>query len=274
MSDHTSIKESEESGSKSDVEESRGHSDQGWPKRTLESKFAFLFLNDVMSDVIFTFEHEADRELSAHKFILSIGSPEFKEMFTDETKKEVAISHTELDAFKEFLRYLYTDECYITIENAGAILNCSRKYKIPLLTRKCIYQLSTIINNNNAFHVMSVMRNNEVYNFYDECWNKIKLNPTPSYRSSNFEDLDPLTLTDAIVNSPHDCGQVILEALTRWVNKQLVQKPTKTNENKNLFYFNLAMNHFKIQGMSYDAYKDCVNNCKYFMNHPITQHLT
>ena len=91
-------------------------------RATIKERCSFLFNNDVLSDVklivpaVTSTESEskkAKRMISAHKFILSIGSPVFYTMFNGElpeTGDSVEVLDCEFETLLEFVRFLYSDE--------------------------------------------------------------------------------------------------------------------------------------------------------------------
>ena len=81
-----------------------------------------MFDNELMSDVSFTCG-ESRCTFHAHKYVLATSSA----------------------VFKEFLRFLYTDDCKITAENAIGVFYLAKKYLISSLAEKCFEILQASI---------------------------------------------------------------------------------------------------------------------------------
>lgn len=96
-----------------------------------------------------------DRRLPAHKFILSARSDVFAAMFshkrtTECQRNEVIITDTEPDILEAMLRFIYTDHCPLTRENAGGLLTAADKYNLPRLKGQCEEFLCHNIDANNV----------------------------------------------------------------------------------------------------------------------------
>ncbi len=91
-----------------------------------------------MSDVSFTCG-ESSRIFHAHKYVLSTSSAVFFAMFYGnlvQKESTITIPDAHEESFVEFLRYLYTDNCKITAENAIGVMYLAKKYLIPSLAQK------------------------------------------------------------------------------------------------------------------------------------------
>ena len=118
---------------------SKYHDDWQSSKKTVLQRNAYMFDNELMSDVSFTCG-ESRRIFHAHKYVLVTSSAVFFAMFYGEIPRRefpIRIEDAEEESFKEFLRFLYTDDCKITAENAIGVLYLAKKNLISSLTEKC-----------------------------------------------------------------------------------------------------------------------------------------
>ena len=137
-------------------------------KATIKERCTFLFNNDVMSDVklivlaVTSAESEgkkAKRVISAHKFILSIGSPVFYTMFNGElpeTGDSVEVLDCEFETLLEFVRFLYSDEVTLSRSNVLQVLYLAKKYMVPSLADKCREFLEESLYPSDVFSVLPV----------------------------------------------------------------------------------------------------------------------
>ena len=103
---------------------SKYHDDWQSSKKTVLQRNAYMFDNELMSDVSFTCG-ESRHIFYAHTYVLATSSAVFFAMFYGEIPPKefpTRIEDAEEESFKEFLRFLYTDDCKITAENAIRVL--------------------------------------------------------------------------------------------------------------------------------------------------------
>ena len=119
-------------------------SSEGWQttKETFRDRTAFMFNNELMSDIKFVVGESDSRQvrIPAHKFVLAISSPVFQAMFYGqmaEKGEEVELPDTDSHTLLEFLRFVYCDEVNLTADNVFAVLYLADKYIVPSLAAKC-----------------------------------------------------------------------------------------------------------------------------------------
>lgn len=123
-----------------------------WMKiENLQQAFALLFFNKFLADVKFQFSNNTI--VYAHSFVLSIRSQICYGNFkgTIGTMKLIHVKNESCEIFKEFLKFLYTDELSLTMNNVRELLKLSITYKVYTLEEKCKYfiEQSTITENIN-----------------------------------------------------------------------------------------------------------------------------
>nr|XP_023998535.1 BTB/POZ domain-containing protein 1-like [Salvelinus alpinus] len=86
-------------------------------KSSVKERFAFLFNNELLSDVRFIVgKGRQAQRIPAHKFVLAAGSAVFDAMFNGgmaTTSAEIELPDVEPAAFLALLRFLYSDEVHI-----------------------------------------------------------------------------------------------------------------------------------------------------------------
>ena len=148
---------------------SRYHDDWQSSKKTVLQRNAYMFDNELMSDVSFTCG-ESHRIFHAHKYVLATSSAVFFAMFYGEIPPKefpICIEDAEEESFNAFLRFLYTDDGEITVENAIGVLYLAKKYLISFLAEKCCEILEAAIKPENVFAVLE-----QVTQFDEKSWKK------------------------------------------------------------------------------------------------------
>ena len=111
--------------------------------QSVRERTKFMFNNEHLSDVKFVVrgsdggESETDRLITAHKFVLSIGSPVFEAMFYGElaeTKDTIQLPDCDCESLLELFRYLYSDEVNLSGSNVLGVLYLAKKYMVPSLS--------------------------------------------------------------------------------------------------------------------------------------------
>ena len=122
---------------------------------SVKERIAYLFNNDLMSDVAFVVDRH---KVPVHKLILASCSSVFHAMFHGslaESQSEIEIADCEsVECLLEFLRFLYTDEITLNWDNAFNILHLSNKYMIPSLSKTCCEFLSKTLTKENVLAVL------------------------------------------------------------------------------------------------------------------------
>ena len=108
-------------------------------RATIRERSKFMFDNDLLTDVKFVVskakgEGGSKQVISAHKLMLSIGSPVFEAMFYGElaeTTESIELPDCEYDSLLELFRYMYSDEVILSGGNVMGVLYLAMKYIVP-----------------------------------------------------------------------------------------------------------------------------------------------
>ncbi|XP_046566625.1 BTB/POZ domain-containing protein 6-like [Haliotis rubra] len=92
----------------------------------------------------------------AHSYVLVSRSCVFKAMLCGPLaeKGEITIPDIELDIFKEFLRYVYTDEATINAETVTGLMYTSRKYSLDGLYDLCVAFMDESLSEDNVCQIL------------------------------------------------------------------------------------------------------------------------
>ncbi|KAA8587253.1 hypothetical protein FQN60_016689, partial [Etheostoma spectabile] len=128
-------------------------------KSTVKERFAFLFNNEVLSDVHFLVgKGMGVQRIPAHRFVLAVGSAVFDAMFNGgmaTTSTEIELPDVEPAAFLALLKFLYSDEVQIGPETVMTTLYTAKKYAVPALEAHCVEFLKKNLRADNAFMLLT-----------------------------------------------------------------------------------------------------------------------
>jgi BTB/POZ domain-containing protein 1/2 len=167
-------------------------------KPTVKERLAFMFNNEIMSDVHFIVGKGSNTQrIPAHKFVLSVGSAVFDAMFNGGiaiTAAEVELPDVEPAAFLALLRFLYSDEVQIGPETVMTTLYTAKKYAVPALERACVDFLKNNLSSDNAFMLLTQARLFDEPQLAALCLETIDKNTTDALSAESFADIDMETL--------------------------------------------------------------------------------
>eukprot|EP00112_Aurelia_sp_Birch-Aquarium-sp1_P025801 Seg8796.2 transcript_id=Seg8796.2/GoldUCD/mRNA.D3Y31 product="BTB/POZ domain-containing protein 6" protein_id=Seg8796.2/GoldUCD/D3Y31 len=166
---------------------------------TLSGSISHLFNNELMSDFVIIVN---DKRIPVHKLILASRSAVFYAMFYGQMahhSAELKLTDCEnADIFLEFLRYFYTDDCTLSMDNVFHILNASKKYLLPSLTKKCSHFLQENINIENALIALRQSLFFEEKKVVEKCLETIGSNAVQVVAQRAFLELDKATLVEIL----------------------------------------------------------------------------
>ena len=206
---------------------SKYHNDWQSSKKTVLQRNMCMFDNEIMSDVSFTCG-ESRRIFHAHKYVLATSSAVFYAMFYgDLAQKEspIHITDTEEESFEEFLRFLYTDECQITAENALAVLYLAKKYLISSLAEKCCDVLETSVTPDNVFVVLEQAIQFDEKDVQTKCWDIVSKSTLECTNSEAFCNIGSHTLNMLLKRETLAIAEVdLFKAVLRWTDNECARR--------------------------------------------------
>ena len=196
---------------------------------TVRERTKFMFNNEHLSDVKFSVrgsdgESETDRLITAHKFVLSIGSPVFEAMFYSElaeTKDTIQLPDCDYESLLELLRYLYSDEVNLSGSNVLGVLYLAKKYIVPSLAEKCKDYLQDKLDPSNVFTILPTAQKYEEKNLIDQCWKVIESQTEQALKSDGFEMIEKTLLEALVQRETLQIREVeLFKACDRWAINQ------------------------------------------------------
>ena len=151
-----------------------------------------------MSNVVLCCEGSS-KQFRSHKYVLATSSSVFYAMFYGELAEKnstVYLSDSDDDSLEEFLRFLYTDDCNLTPDNAVFVLYLAKKYIVPTLAEKCIEFLEANLAPANVFVVLQQALQFDEKKLEKKCWDIIDLKTSEAIMFDAFTDICQPTLAE------------------------------------------------------------------------------
>ena len=214
---------------------SRYHDDWQSSKKTVLQRNAHMFDNELMSDVSFTCG-ESSRIFHAHKYVLATSSAVFFAMFYGnlaEKESPICIPDAEEESFVEFLRFLYTDACKITAENAIVVMYLAKKYLVSSLAEKCCEILEASIKPDNAFAVLKQAVQFDEKELEVKCWNIVSEKTLECVNSEAFCEIGSSTLNAFLKKETSSITEMeLFKAILKWADKECTRQGLNIEHDK------------------------------------------
>ena len=217
---------------------SKHHDDWQSSKKTVLQRNAYMFDNELMSDVSFTCgeSRRCRRIFHAHKYVLGTSSAVFYAMFYgDLAEKEstICLTDAEEESFEEFLRFLYTDDCKITPENAIGILYLAKKYLVSSLAKKSCEILEASIRPENVFAVLEQAIQFDEKKMEAKSWNIISKETQECLNSEAFCDIGLHTLNALLKKESLAVTKMeLFKAVLKWTDSECARQGISIEEDK------------------------------------------
>ncbi|XP_035508248.1 BTB/POZ domain-containing protein 1-like isoform X3 [Morone saxatilis] len=207
-------------------------------KSSLKERFAFLFNNELLSDVRFIVgKGRQAQRIPAHKFVLAAGSAVFDAMFNGgmaTTSTEIELPDVEPAAFLALLRFLYSDEVHIGPETVMTTLYTAKKYAVPALEGHCVEFLTKHLRADNAFMLLTQARLFDEPQLASLCLDTIDKSTADAINAEGFTDIDLDTLCAVLQRDTLSIRENrLFGAVVRWAEAECYrQQLPPTSENK------------------------------------------
>ncbi|XP_063738160.1 BTB/POZ domain-containing protein 1-like isoform X2 [Eleginops maclovinus] len=207
-------------------------------KSSLKERFAFLFNNELLSDVRFIVgKGRQAQRIPAHKFVLAAGSAVFDAMFNGgmaTTSTEIELPDVEPAAFLALLRFLYSDEVHIGPETVMTTLYTAKKYAVPALESRCVDFLTKHLRADNAFMLLTQARLFDEPQLASLCLDTIDKSTADAINAESFTDIDLDTLCAVLQRDTLSIRENrLFGAVVRWAEAECYrQQLPPTSENK------------------------------------------
>ena len=231
-----------------------------------------MFSNEHLSDVKFVVrgsdsESETDRLITAHKFVLSIGSPVFEAMFYGElaeTKDTIELPDCDYESLLELFRYLYSDEVNLSGSNVMGVLYLAKKYMVPSLADKCRDYLQGKLDPSNVFLVLTIAQKYEEKSLIDRCWKVVDIETEASLKSDGFEIIEKSLLEEVVSRESMGIREVeLFKACNRWAIEKCRKKGYATDgERKRRILGEQVIKAIRFPAMTQKEFADVVLDTK------------
>ncbi|XP_064424426.1 BTB/POZ domain-containing protein 2 isoform X1 [Latimeria chalumnae] len=207
-------------------------------KQTVKERFAFLFNNEVLSDVHFLVgKGMGSQRFPAHRFVLAVGSAVFDAMFNGgmaTTSTEIELPDVEPAAFLALLKFLYSDEVQIGPETVMTTLYTAKKYAVPALEAHCVDFLKKNLRADNAFMLLTQARLFDEPQLASLCLENIDKHTSDAINAEGFTDIDLDTLIAVLERDTLGIREVrLFNAVVRWAESECQRQQLQvTPENK------------------------------------------
>ncbi|XP_076849837.1 BTB/POZ domain-containing protein 1-like isoform X2 [Brachyhypopomus gauderio] len=218
------------------------HREYNWQatKSSVKERFAFLFNNDLLSDVKFVVgKGRQAQRIPAHKFVLAAGSAVFDAMFNGgmaTNSTEIELPDVEPAAFLALLRFLYSDEVHIGPETVITTLYTAKKYAVPALESHCVDFLTEHLRADNAFMLLSQARLFDEPQLASLCLETIDKSTADAVNAEGFTDIDLDTLCAVLERDTLGMRESrLFNAVVRWAHAECYRQqlpPTSDNKQK------------------------------------------
>ncbi|EDO44741.1 predicted protein [Nematostella vectensis] len=231
---------------------------------TVRERNEFMFNNELLSDVHFLVGSKKAR-IPAHRYVLAISSPVFFAMFfgrmADDTK-EIPVVDTEEECFTELLRYVYTDKCLLTLDNALGVLYLGKKYLLSVLVNKCAAFVEKHLNPDNALTVLCHSRYLGEKCLEEKCWDIIDVHTAKVLQSEYFAELDMETLLLLVQRSSLSVKEISLfHAVKSWAEAECYRKDIEPSPQNQRSVAAEALKYIRYPVMSPVEFADEVARC-------------
>jgi len=196
----------------------------------IRERTKFMLNNSLFSDVKFVVrksdgESESTKVISAHKFMLSIGSPVFEAMFYGElaeTRDSIELPDCEYESLLELFRYMYSDEVNLSGSNVMGVLYLAKKYIVPTLVEKCTEYLRYNLHPSNVFSILpSALKFEEETDLVDRCWKVIDEHTEAALKSDGFATIERPLLEAIVERDTLNIAEVeLFKGVIEWATKQ------------------------------------------------------
>ena len=194
-----------------------------------------MFDNELLSDVSFACG-DSSRVFHAHKYVLATSSAVFFAMLYGglaQKESPIRVRDADEESFKEFLRFLYTDDCEITAENAIGILYLAKKYLIPSLPERCRAMLEVSIKPDNVFAVLERAVQFDEKELEAKCWEVVFEKPLECINSEAFCHIGSPTLNALLKKNTLVVTEVeLFKGILKWADSECARQGLDVNDDK------------------------------------------
>ncbi|XP_074650619.1 BTB/POZ domain-containing protein 1-like [Tubulanus polymorphus] len=228
-------------------------------KTTVKERLAFMFNNEIRSDVHFIVGKEPNaRRIPAHKFVLSVGSAVFDAMFNGgmaTVSHEIELTDIEPSAFLALLKFLYSDEVHIGPETVMTTLYTAKKYAVPALERACVDFLKSNLSPDNAFMLLTQARLFDEPQLAALCLETIDKSTMEALHAEGFTEIDLNTLCAVLERDTLGIRESkLFSAVVRWSEAECQRQNLSVDAGNQRLVLGDALNLIRFPLMSVEEF--------------------
>ena len=138
-----------------------------------------------------------------------------------ETSDQIDLPDCDYEGMFELLRYIYTDEVYLTENNVMQVLYVAEKYLMPCLVSECVEFLKKNLDPSNVFCVLKHAQLFEKKDLLCECWYLIDKKTDEVLKSSEFMTIEKSLLEQLVARNSLTIREVeLFKAVDRWAERE------------------------------------------------------
>ena len=222
-----------------------------------------MFNNQLMSDVVLCCEGSR-QEFRSHKYVLATSSSVFYAMFYGELAEKnstVYLSDTNDESLEEFLRFLYTNDCNLTADNAVFVLYLAKKYIVPSLAEKCTEFFEANLATENVFVVLQQALQFDEEKLEKKCWDMIDLKTSEAIVSDAFTSISQSTLAKFLRRESLNVKEVdIFKAVVKWSEAECLRKGIEANVKNKRAAMGNTMYQVRFGSMTFEEFAQNVSS--------------
>lgn len=260
---------------------STGTETENWQRKKMyvAERNATLVANELWSDITFYIEQD-DIRIPAHRVILAAGSSVFEKIAfgTMCETGEVQISDIGADAFKEVIRYLYTDQSILTKDNVFECMYAAHKYDLPFLENMCAEFIIPMLREENvcSIYECTFLYDNELRT---KCAEIIRNETREVLKSDEFYGLDIKLVKEMMAFEQLNAEEgELFTAILKWANLSCVTNDLPTTIENKRAQLKGCETFIRFPTMTEEEFKKCLNMAPRFFTdkeiEDITQAIT
>lgn len=230
-----------------------------------KEKFKLKYLNPNGADIWFVF---GDEKIPAHKFILETMSPWLNTMFNGSlpVRDEVKMNESgiTLEAFKEFLRFIYTYEVKFTMDNVGEIIHLAKLSLTEEFFVKCEDFLIKSFRTEHVFFCYELALLYGANRLKKLCEKEISLNARQVIHTSKFLDFPYEFLENLLKCDALTCGEKdIFDACIAWARAACKRNNFNPDVPENIrAQLKESMYQIRFSSMTKEERSACISSCR------------
>lgn len=231
-------------------------------KHTVRSRLDHILKTSINTDITFIVQNES---FECHKLILSIASCELEEVFYGLNKKsnsQIIIHDISIEAFKNFLNFVYTDELILNHGIVTDMLNLSDRFKMNYLKDR----VTDFLTNN--LNYSSLCQSFEIAHLFDfeklklRCEEMLQLDILSGLSSKTIKRIDQKTLEIILKADLISCREYELfcSVMSGWATEKCLEKNIPANGKNLREQLGDSFKLFLFHTMTSDEFINCMKS--------------